>query len=410
MQELELLQSIRPIWLNRTVQVLARGANLREDIRTQLEQFFHLLEEAIETGNPNWLDPILSVWVASLTQSDLESELGNVSRFIKVLMEQMSDVCRENLNDSAALRLMSALIPIFAYAFERTSQLETQAHIAYVSNQLAQVQQTLEKLDRSKSDFISVAAHELKTPLTLVEGYAAMLNEIVDSKNGSQSTQKLLLDGIHHGTRRLQDIINDMIDVSLIDNNLLALNLQPLWINRLLSALQSELSSTLAERHLDLQIKPFVGSNEMTYGDPERMMQVFRNVLTNAIKYTPDSGRITVDGRKLPGFIEVTITDTGIGIDLEDQSLIFEKFSRLGNTALHSSGKTKFKGGGPGLGLHIAKGIIETHGGAIWAESQGYNEACCPGSTFHVLLPMRTQPPNDHTAKLFAPLHSPPPD
>jgi signal transduction histidine kinase len=102
----------------------------------------------------------------------------------------------------------------------------------------------------------------------------------------------------------------------------------------------------------------------------------------------------------------VIIRDTGIGISAEDQALIFNKFSRRGNIALHSSGKTKFKGGGPGLGLHIAKGIIESHGGAIWVESEGYDEKKCPGSTFHILIPARSEPPDAEIAQVFAPLIS----
>jgi signal transduction histidine kinase len=142
----------------------------------------------------------------------------------------------------------------------------------------------------------------------------------------------------------------------------------------------------------------------MTFGDPERLMQVFRNILTNAIKFTPDGGLIKISGRKLSGFIEVIVTDTGIGISPDDQQKIFDKFSQLGNISLHSSGKTKYKGGGPGLGLHIAKGIIEAHGGAIWVESAGSDEDTCPGSTFHILLPIKTEPPDDRTAKLFSSL------
>jgi signal transduction histidine kinase len=155
---------------------------------------------------------------------------------------------------------------------------------------------------------------------------------------------------------------------------------------------------------MQLDIKPFPGSSEVTFADPERILQVLRNVLTNAVKYTPDGGWIMVDGRKLPGFVEITVQDSGIGIDLEDQPIIFEKFSRLGSTSLHSSGKTKFKGGGPGLGLRIAKGIIESHGGAVWVESPGYDEKNCPGTTFHILLPMRAEPPDDKMAKIFAPM------
>jgi signal transduction histidine kinase len=142
----------------------------------------------------------------------------------------------------------------------------------------------------------------------------------------------------------------------------------------------------------------------MTFGDSERLYQSLKNLLTNAIKYTPDGGAITVDGRTLPGFIEITITDTGIGIDEDDIERIFQKFGRTGNIALHSSSKTKFKGGGPGLGLPITKGIIEAHGGAIWVESNGYDEILYPGSTFHVLLPIIKESPDKKMAELFRPL------
>jgi len=124
-------------------------------------------------------------------------------------------------------------------------------------------------------------------------------------------------------------------------------------------------------------------------------------VLTNAIKYTPDGGKIAISGRLLPGFIEVTFKDTGIGISVEDQRTIFEKFNQLGEVALHSSGKTKFMGGGPGLGLPITRGIIEAHGGTIWVESEGCDEETCPGSSFHILLPDRSEATDPKVAKLF---------
>jgi signal transduction histidine kinase len=199
----------------------------------------------------------------------------------------------------------------------------------------------------------------------------------------------------------LREIVDDMIDVSLIDNNLLALNFQPMWLNRLLGLVVRELSEIIQQRNLDLTMCSFPGSNEMIFGDGERLFQAFRNVITNAVKYTPDGGRIIVDGRLLPGFIETVISDTGIGIDPEDHTRIFEKFGRIGSVSLHSSGKTKFKGGGPGLGLPISKGIIDAHGGTIWVESEGYDEVHCPGSTFHILLPLRKTPPDDKAAKLF---------
>jgi signal transduction histidine kinase len=258
-------------------------------------------------------------------------------------------------------------------------------------------------LDRSKSDFIAVAAHELKTPLTLIEGYASMMREQF-SGDESAAMLSLLLKGVDNGTRRLGEIIDDMIDVSMIDNNLLSLNFQPTWINQLLELLEEELKESIDDRKQIIEIRDFQGSDQMTFADSERIYQALRNILTNAIKYTPDGGKIIVDGRLLSGFIEVTVEDSGIGIPVEDQSRIFEKFGSLGDVALHSSGKTKFKGGGPGLGLPITKGILEAHGGTIWVESDGYDEELLPGSVFHVLLPILDSPPDDKVSKLLKPM------
>jgi signal transduction histidine kinase len=210
-----------------------------------------------------------------------------------------------------------------------------------------------------------------------------------------------LLKGVNTGILRLRQIIDDMIDVSLIDNNLLTLNIQPVRISHLLTLLSNELKKSATSRRQNLVINKFEGSDLTIYGDTERLYQALNNVAANAIKYTPDGGTVTIDGRLLPGFIEVTITDTGIGISAEHQSSIFEKFSQLGSTDLHSSGKTKFKGGGPGLGLPITRGIIEAHGGAIWMESEGYDEVKLKGSTFHILFPTRTEATDPVVTKFF---------
>jgi signal transduction histidine kinase len=130
-------------------------------------------------------------------------------------------------------------------------------------------------------------------------------------------------------------------------------------------------------------------------GDASRLRQVFSNIVSNAIKYTPDGGRIEIGSRVLkddqaqPTFVEVVVSDSGVGINLEDRERIFDKFYRVESIDLHSSSKTKFMGAGPGLGLTIAKGIVEAHGGRIWVESPGHDPTECPGSHFHILLPVQ---------------------
>jgi signal transduction histidine kinase len=133
------------------------------------------------------------------------------------------------------------------------------------------------------------------------------------------------------------------------------------------------------------------------------LQQVFLNLLSNAIKYTPDGGEIEILAQVVEGtesaqpngptraagkFIEIIFEDTGIGIDLEEQERIFGRFYEIRDPDLHSTSKTRFLGGGLGLGLAIARGIVEAHGGFLWAESEGCDEERCPGSRFHVLLPV----------------------
>jgi signal transduction histidine kinase len=389
--------------IRRALQNLARGADVRENFEGQLERFYDLLEQALVTGDPAWLDAVIFDWVSANTQTDIAEGQKNATSLLNVLFTLTNEVARESLNKGEALDLITAIQPNFTYALDRAARLEMENRVAYFANEIASVQQKLERLDRSKSNFISVAAHELKTPLTLIEGYTSMMRDASASPEADNNMDPLL-HGVRTGIQRLRQIVDDMIDVSLIDNNMLSLNSQPLWLSHLLDLLQKNLGEIMRERKLKLEIKKFPGSQEWLYADPERLYQAFLNLLTNAIKYTPDGGSISVGGRTLPGFVEVTITDSGIGISPDDQAIIFEKFGQLGRADLHSSSKVKFKGGGPGLGLSITRGIIEAHGGTIWVESEGYDEKQCPGSTFHILLPVRTESSDPRLSKLFGDL------
>ena len=390
--------SIRPILQKRAAHTLARAAGVREDFQEQLTKFFDLIEQAVVSGDANWLDVLLFEWVIARTESDLEGGERNVTTLLNQLITLSFDTAREILKDDEALELVSALMPVYLHSIERVLTYENESRVEYISSEMQSQKKKIERLDKSKSNFVSVAGHEFKTPLTLVEGYAAMLSDSLPPEDEQLHT---LLQGIHNGMRRLRELVDDMIDVSMIDNNLMALNFQPVWLNRSLNLLKADFQEIVERRRQTLEIRPFQGAEELIFADPERLYQAIKNVISNAVKYTPDGGHITVDGRMMPGFVELTVTDTGIGISPANQDTIFEKFGQLGDVALHSSGKTKFKGGGPGLGLPIAKGIIEAHGGTIWVESDGHDEVRCPGATFHILLPVRSQPSDPRLAKLF---------
>jgi signal transduction histidine kinase len=231
----------------------------------------------------------------------------------------------------------------------------------------------------------------LRTPLTPIKGYAQMLKALPTVAGDVYSNT--LVDGIMTSADRLQEIVNSMLDVSKIDSQTLRVVPEPLALATVIQRVHKEFKQALSERKLTLTVG---GLDDLpkVQADPDLLFKVFYHLVVNSIKYTPDGGSISVAGQVVSSdaksMVELVVGDTGIGIDPTHHKLIFEKFYQTGEVSFHSSGRTKFRGGGPGLGLAIARGIVLAHGGQIWAESEGYDETRCPGSRFYVRLPLKS--------------------
>jgi signal transduction histidine kinase len=259
---------------------------------------------------------------------------------------------------------------------------------------LDQATRHLERMDKAKSDFISIVSHELRTPMNLISGASQMLLD--ESELQKNPYYKQVLENLHRGAIRLEKIIESMLDMARIDTRLMVLELQPVAIQSVIRVVHDDLVKDATGRKQTIEVRELEKLPSVV-ADLAALRKVFYNLVINAIKYTPDGGKITIWGREFPlnekdyptGAVEVVVSDTGIGIDPGYRDLVFDKFYQTGEPALHSSGRSKFKGGGPGLGLAIARGIVEAHQGKIWVESPGYDEKKCPGSQFHVVLPLR---------------------
>jgi signal transduction histidine kinase len=258
-------------------------------------------------------------------------------------------------------------------------------------NELNSAYTTLEKLDQNKSDFIQVAAHELRTPLTVIKGYMSMIKSDVAALDKPPLLQAI--DGVLQGTNHLHQIVNSMLDVARLENQILTPHLEKLTLGPILRILQKDYADDLAQRQIKLNLDPDISACPELSADSELLQKALDNVIVNAIKFTPDGGSISVSAHPVKAdggaeYCEIRIRDTGIGIDPANHGIVFEKLYQLGKVELHSSGHTKFKGGGPGLGLAIAAGIVKAHKGKIWVESPGYDEEKLPGSTFILQIPL----------------------
>ena len=329
------------------------------------------------------------------------------------LRERIWQRIGEEVDPEPAFMMLAAVDVMFVHiirvtidAYEEATKLATAAKATEISRlyaeserkvmeytaEVARANRELARLEQAKTDFISIAAHELKTPLTLIQGYANILRDILTDERAIP-----LADGIRRGSERMGTIIEDMLDLSAIDTNRLSLFLEPVNLNKTIRLIIRQLEPTLQERKQTLQT---VGLDTLPTieADTYRLHQVFAQLINNAIKYTPDGGTINVIGqileanKKMPACVRITVQDTGVGIAPEDREKLFEKFYRVGSSDLHSTGHTKFMGAGPGLGLTIVKGLVEAHQGRIVAESQGFDIQNCPGSAFIVTLPIEAMP------------------
>ncbi len=268
---------------------------------------------------------------------------------------------------------------------------------------LTAVNEQLRRSDEMKSRFISIAAHELRTPITVIRGYLDILLE-PDEPSPDPSVVTMLA-GIAGGVKRLHSIVQDMLDVTRIEAGTLELQIAPIRLTEIAEKAVALHLDDAERRNLTLTLEP-LDHLPTIWGDGSRIQQILSNLIGNAIKYTPDGGSITVSGRAVgqearavvpehlldETYVEFVVADTGVGIDADEQDRIFERFYEVRDPRLHSTSKTDFMGGGVGLGLAIARGVAEAHGGWIWVESEGYDPERCPGSRFHVVLPVGTLP------------------
>lgn len=250
---------------------------------------------------------------------------------------------------------------------ERTAELE-KSH-----KELEKAYKELETLDKTKDDFLSLVSHELRTPLSSVLLYSEML---LDGLADNEETRNEFLTTIVDNCKRLTRLINDVLDLSKIEAGRMPFNIEDLNIRNLVEETHSGVRPALESHGINFEYEK-VDKETMLRGDRDKIVQVLTNIISNAVKFTPDGGTITVSLNKNDRMGEIAIKDTGKGIKKEDIPKVFDRFTQIESIDHHS--------GGTGLGMTISKSIIERLGGEIRIESE-LNK----GTTVFLTLP-RTQ-------------------
>jgi PAS domain S-box-containing protein len=225
-----------------------------------------------------------------------------------------------------------------------------------------------------KDEFLTTLSHELRTPLTSILGWSNLLT----TGKLDEGASKRALETIARNARAQRRLIDDLLDLSRIITGKLRLHVRRVELAQTIEAVVEGLSPAADSRNIHLQMALDPGVSPM-FGDPDRLQQIIWNLLSNAIKFTPKGGRVQLQLERIDSHVEITITDTGEGIEPELLSHVFERFrqSDSSNTRGHS---------GLGLGLSIVRELVELHGGTVSVESPGHGR----GTTFKVILPVRS--------------------
>lgn len=264
-------------------------------------------------------------------------------------------------------------VMLFMEDITELTRLEEELHDSYVKLENAYAE--LKDEDEAKSDFISAASHELRTPLTVINTYLEMFEDGMLGDLQDKQYEKLAV--IRSQTDHIIRLVGDMLDTLRLDSRKFKIRKYPIILEEIAKTAVDEVSklADIKEHTISLKMN---GKLHHIEGDAQRIKQVFNNLLTNAVKYTPNKGRIEVDVKEEKKRLLVAISDTGIGVPEEEHEKIFQKFYTVGaNSLMQESDRM-------GLGLTIAKGIVEAHGGRIWVKSKGDGK----GSIFYFTLPM----------------------
>ena len=252
---------------------------------------------------------------------------------------------------------------------------------------LATANEDLRQLDEVKNHFIMLVSHELRTPLTPVKGYADLINMMLEQVT-DVIDDKLITTGqkLEQAVQRIQGTVDEVVLTSRILAKQLDLIPEYSTLEPTIRGILEKIHHIIEQRQLDIHVEN-IESLPVLLIDERYIQVALENVISNAIKYTPDGQQIRIVGQRRDDGILIMVQDCGIGIPLNEQEKVFDLFYILGDISHHSTSKYDFGGRGLGLGLPIARGIVNAHQGRIWLESPGQNKKTLPGTTCYILLP-----------------------
>lgn len=345
--------------------------------RKRMEQLLYSVSEAVLAVDTNFRISLYNHAAELLTNKSSNEVLGkDIEEVLDIFDKDGNHI---NIKDFCFNKEKYAISNVILYAGEKKHNANFNSITVVNADTPAECLITLtditkeKQLEQAKDDFISVASHELRTPMTIIKSYLWMLTA---QKGGPLNTKQYeYLVKATNATQRMIDLINDTLSISRLEQGRVEFSIKKFDLTEAIYEFTTELSIKAQERKIYLKIA--VNKQFTVYADRDKVGEVVTNLIGNSIKFTREGG-VEIKAEDTGDFIKVSIVDTGAGMNITDQKSLFLKFGRLDN-----SYQTVAESGGTGLGLYIVKLYIEGMGGEVGAYSEGVKK----GSTFWFTLP-----------------------
>ncbi|MFC1855176.1 response regulator [Thermodesulfobacteriota bacterium] len=356
-----------------------------------LANSFNIMTDKLKEFNEIQIDQIKNLNNELIMKNvELESSYEE----IEAANEELETTNEELISTNEELEIANK--DLFTMAQDlKESKVELEKNMMIVN----EANEELRMLNRMKTSFLGMASHELKTPLVMIKGYAELILDSRDIKLEDSTAE--MVSHILKGADTLNNIIKDMLDITKIEAKELKLHIVPVELKLIIETVALEMLEVARKRKITISIDEAPKHSALV--DAPQIHRVLVHLVSNAIKFTPDNGKIKISANKVKDpildsmyknqepneYIDISIADSGIGIEKSEHDRIFDVFYEIGDIDHHRTSKIAYLGKGSGLGLTICKGIVEAHCGRIWVESEEVNLKTFPGTTFHVLLPFK---------------------
>lgn len=298
--------------------------------------------------------------------------ITNKARRLGVMIISLDD--NEHNLSKAKILLISRLVNFVGIALDSSLIYK---NLADTKDQLRKANTQLVELDKIKDDFVSIASHELRTPMTAIKSYLWMATKRPDITLSEKMNK--YLSRAYISTERLINLVNDMLNVSRIESGRIEIKPVSFDLLALVDDVIAEVAAKAQEKRIHLSV--FKAQVPKPFADLDKVHQILLNLIGNALKFTPEDGEISVSFFSDGKMLDISVKDSGVGISQEDLPRLFKKFERLDNSYVATA-----TSGGTGLGLFISKSLVELMQGRIWAQSEGVGK----GTTFIFSLPVAT--------------------